>query len=308
MYRYIAFSLAMAATSMAQIPTNLTFHQLTSQYLPFISINTAYILNDTSASQQLADAVDNPVTIFLSLNTPFQQYEATPPPSGAAGQIEAASVTNAALNSDLFQYLQLDGLHLSTSFNGTSFMRTRFNDTQYEHVTGGQSIEVFRNETAFYVGTGIGFKSNVLIPDLKFAGGIIHIVDHPMAPPYSLGNTGTVLGIKAIAGIIQARPSIQNTSDVTAFAPQNSILNSTSTASSQAAGNFVVSGSVLYSTSLITGKSFLTAGKTKLFVTTNASGAIFVNGSRIIESDILTANGVVHVIESSFSPIAMSAK
>ena len=149
---------------MAQIPTNLTFHELTTQYLPFVSINADYIFNDTRASQQLANAVDNPVTIFLSLNTPFLQFEATSPPSGAAGQIEAASVTSAVLNSDLFQYLQLDGLHHSTSFNGTSFMRTRFNATQYEHVTGGQKIEVFRNETAFYVGTGIGFKSNVLIP------------------------------------------------------------------------------------------------------------------------------------------------
>ena len=154
----------MALTSMAQIPTNLTFHNLTTGYLPFISINTAYIFDDSRASQQLANAVDNPVTIFLSLNTPFQQFEATPPSSRAAGQIEAASVTSAALNSDLFQYLQLDGLHLSTSFKGASFMRTRFNDTQYEHVTGGQRIEVFRNETAFYVGTGIGLKSNVLIP------------------------------------------------------------------------------------------------------------------------------------------------
>ena len=154
----------MAATSMAQIPTNLTFHKLTTQYLPFVSLNTAYIFNDTRASQQLANAVDNPVTIFLSLNTPFQQFEATPPPSAAAGQIEAASVTNAALNSDLFQYLQLDGLHRSTSFKGKAFMSTRFNDTKYENVTGGQKIEVFRNETAFYIGTGIGFKSNVVIP------------------------------------------------------------------------------------------------------------------------------------------------
>ena len=164
MYRSVAITLALAATSMAQIPTNLTFHELTTQYLPFISINTAYIFNDTRASQQLANAVDDPVTIFLSLNTPFQQFAASPPPSGAAGQIEAASVTSAALNSDLFQYLQIDGLHPSTSFNGKSFVRTRFNDTRYEHVTGGQRIEIFRNETAFYVGTGIGFKSNVVIP------------------------------------------------------------------------------------------------------------------------------------------------
>ena len=127
-----------------------------------------------------------------------------------------------------------------------------------------------------------------------------------MAPPYSLGNTGTVLGIDAIAGIIQASakgpgpgflPNIENARDVTVFAPQNLALNHTRTALSQAAGNFVVSGPVLYSTTLTAGTSFLTAGRTKLFVTTNASGAVFVNGSRIIESDILTANGVVHIIE-----------
>ena len=164
MYRYFTFTLAMAATSMAQIPTGLTFRELTTQYLPFVSINTAYILNDTRASQQLANAVADPVTIFLSLNTPFQQFAASPPPSGAAGQVETASVTSAALNSDLFQYLQIDGLHPSTSFNGKYFLNTRFNDARYEHVTGAQRIEVFRNETTFYVGTGIGFKSNIVIP------------------------------------------------------------------------------------------------------------------------------------------------
>ena len=140
--------------------------------------------------------------------------------------------------------------------------------------------------------------------DLEFAGGVIHIVDHPMAPPYSLKDTGTVLGINAIAGIFQARGKgsassflYQNTSDVTVFVPQNSALVNTSAVSSQAAANSVVLGPVLYSTALTAGRTYLTAGKAKLFVTTNASGSVFVNGSRIIESDILTANGVVHVIE-----------
>ena len=127
-----------------------------------------------------------------------------------------------------------------------------------------------------------------------------------MAPPYSLRNTSTVLGINAIPGIIQASakgpgpgflPNIENASDVTVFALQNSALNSTPIASPQAAANYVVSGKVLYSTALTAGTSFLTAGKTKLFVTTSANGAVFVNGSRIIESDILTANGVVHILE-----------
>ena len=164
MYRHVAFSLAFAATSMAQIPTNLTFHELTTQYLPFISINTDYIFNDTRASQQLANAKNDPVTIFLSLNIPFEQFLNTPPPNQAAGEIEKASQVDATANSDLFQYIQLDGLHRSTSFSGTSILKTRFNDTQREHVTGGQKLVVYRNDTSFYMETGIGFKSNVVIP------------------------------------------------------------------------------------------------------------------------------------------------
>ena len=131
-----------------------------------------------------------------------------------------------------------------------------------------------------------------------------------MAPPYSIANTGTVLGINALEGISQAnlkpylRPNETETGfnlntfpNVTVFAVQNSALNKVASASPQVAADYVSHGPVLYSTALTAGTSFLTVGKSKLFVTTNASGAIFVNGSRIVEPDILTANGVVHVIE-----------
>ena len=127
-----------------------------------------------------------------------------------------------------------------------------------------------------------------------------------MAPPYSLEDTGAVLGINAISRYFQTRLNgsqssflYQNTSDVTVFVPQNSALANTSAVSSQAVANSVVLGPVLYSVALTPGRELLTAGNTKLFVTTNASGSVFINGSRIIESDIITANGVVHVIERS---------
>ena len=58
-------------------------------------------------------------------------------------------MSNEALQSDLLQYLQIDGVRPSTAFNGTQFLQTRFNDKTYENVTGGERIEVFRNETSF---------------------------------------------------------------------------------------------------------------------------------------------------------------
>lgn len=125
-----------------------------------------------------------------------------------------------------------------------------------------------------------------------------------MAPPYTLRDTGTVLGINAIANITQGNvqgndvsPNLTGASDVTIFAPQNSALNDGSIASPQVAANYAVSGPVLYSTALTAGKNVTTTGNTPLVVTTNADGAIFVNGSRVIVPDILTANGVVHIIE-----------
>ena len=67
-------------------------------------------------------------------------------------------------------------------------------------------------------------------------------------------------------------------------------------------------GQVLYSTNLTNG--FVTAGTAlpvggnasvgtgqPLVVTTDSNGDIFVNNSRILQRDIISSNGVVHVVE-----------
>lgn len=152
--------LTLSATALAQFPVNLSFVELTSQYLPFISLNTAYVANDTLASSRLANASYHPVTIFLSLDLPFFQFLAEPPSTPAAGQVEQAHYGNPSSNADVLQYLQLDGIHKSTSFNGTSFVKTRLQNK----VSGGAKLKVSRNATSFYIESGLGFVSNVLIP------------------------------------------------------------------------------------------------------------------------------------------------
>ena len=185
---------------------------------------------------------------------------------------------------------------------------------------------------SYSIGTGIDFKSNVLIPDLTFAGGILHIVDHPFAPPYSLASTGIVLNISILAPITaqlykypetQAPLNISIAPDITVFAVQNSIADTlcpnttigsnytyAGTYCSDAAqlSNYIVPGQVLYSTNLTNG--FVTAGTAlpaggiasvgagaPLVVTTDSNGDIFVNKSRIIQMDIISSNGVVQVLE-----------
>ena len=186
--------------------------------------------------------------------------------------------------------------------------------------------------TSYSIRTGINFKSNVLIPDLTFAGGILHIIDHPFAPPYSIASTGIVLDISILAPITaqlyqypktQAPLNISTAPDITVFAVQNSVADTicsnttngsnyscTGTNGSDTAqlSNYIVPGQVLYSTNLTNG--FVTAGTAlpaegsaslragaPLVVTTDSNGDIFVNNSRIIQMDIITSNGVVQVLE-----------
>ena len=72
--------------------------------------------------------------------------------------------------------------------------------------------------------------------------------------------------------------------------------------------SYIVPGQVLYSTNLTNG--FVTAGTAlpaggnstvgagaPLVVMTGSIGDIFVNNSRILQRDIISSNGVVHVVE-----------
>ena len=119
----------------------------------------------------------------------------------------------------------------------------------------------------------------------------------------------------------QAPLNISTAPDITVFAVQNSLadilcpnLNITDAAAYCASqlSSYIVPGQVLYSTDLTNGS--VTAGTAlpvnspaganasvgagaPLVVTTDSNGDIFVNMSRILQRDIITSNGVVHVVE-----------
>lgn len=62
-------------------------------------------------------------------------------------------------------------------------------------------------------------------------------------------------------------------------------------------GQYVVAGEVGYSTDLKAGKTFKTVADGILVVTQDAQENVQVNGSRVVRSDVLTDNGVVHILE-----------
>ena len=138
------------------IPFNVTLEQLGKTYLPYLSENIEFLLSDPNTSDQLARAETNPVTIFMTNKSLPEIAEFFPAWRPDVEWFEQAL--------DMFQYIQVDGVHKSTSFNGTKILQTRFIDSMKRNT----SLSVFRSDTEFWVKSGLVAIANITVPVRTF--------------------------------------------------------------------------------------------------------------------------------------------
>jgi hypothetical protein len=69
----------------------------------------------------------------------------------------------------------------------------------------------------------------------------------------------------------------------------------------------VIQGAVGYSTTLSNDLKLPTLAGQELTITIDAEGGVFVNNARVINSDIIIANGVLHVIDAVLNPAEADA-
>lgn len=139
----------------------------------------------------------------------------------------------------------------------------------------------------------------------------MHIIDEVLTVPLNVTDTALAADLSAFAGAALATSlltTLDEASDITIFAPSNAAFQ----AIGSAAGNLstkelasileyhVIKGSIAYSSSLGNGSVKTLAG-TDLNITVE-DGAVFVNAARVINADLLIANGVMHVIDSVLNP------
>jgi hypothetical protein len=143
---------------------------------------------------------------------------------------------------------------------------------------------------------------------------MVHIVDRLLVMPINASMTGQIMNITSLATITDPKTipqiDVQTAMDVTIFAPSNAALekykmdhDGAEPMQSVYQGLVTQGPSVHYSNTFNKYNQLVTVGNKSVTVTTDFDGGINVNYARIIQPDILTSNGVIHIIDQYVSSL-----
>ncbi|KAK5168882.1 uncharacterized protein LTR77_006191 [Saxophila tyrrhenica] len=257
------------------------------------------------------------VTLFAPSDAAFAEIVQ----SGGIFSIQQAS-TDAGLIEQILRYHLYKGVIMSSDIMEIPQYPSSYLDysaivldgeVSGSNVTGGEVAGVsLDTEGNAIVTTGLKVPSTVVVADIPFDNGVIHVIDKLLLFPLSISETLITGNFTALAGAATQTDLVtplEELSDVTIFCPNNDafqrIAGGTDGITKEALAEIlqyhVVQGTVGYSTVLSNTTLPTLAGK-GLEITITDDGAVFVNNARVINADVLIANGVLHVINEVLSP------
>ncbi|KAK6193631.1 2-isopropylmalate synthase (Alpha-isopropylmalate synthase) (Alpha-IPM synthetase) [Pestalotiopsis sp. IQ-011] len=257
------------------------------------------------------------ITVIAPSNAAFQKAMAAMP--GLAEMVK-----NTTFLTDLLEYHVVQGLVSSSMFSTTPiFASTALQITS----TGGaksQMVELIKSNADALVVSGFKQVSRVTKADLFFNGGVLHIVDTILTEPDVTSVTALDVGLTSMAGALakaNMTTGVDGLRDATIFAPSNAAFvqvgNVLEAAGpdllSEVLGYHIVEGGAVHSSELL--KRVSAGGGTVQLSTLEGytlavrevNGQLYVNNAKIELADVLTQNGVVHVINDVLNPHATTA-
>ncbi|KAF2852983.1 Fasciclin-domain-containing protein [Plenodomus tracheiphilus IPT5] len=238
------------------------------------------------------------------------------PSDAAFAEVDNATLSgltgNAGLLTALLQYHVLNGTYLASAITNSSvFVPTSLTNPLFTNVTGGQRVEAINRDGNVTFYSGLLSNSSVTTANVNFTGGVIHIIDRLLVLPETATDTLSAANLTSLRGALNATDlveTVNTTPNLTIFAPTNeaiqnigsALANLTTEQITDVLTYHVVSG-LGYSSGLENGTELTTVNGESLTVTIG-EGGIFVNNARVVVSDVLIANGVVHVIDEVLNP------
>ncbi|KAK9700867.1 hypothetical protein K7432_011993 [Basidiobolus ranarum] len=236
-----------------------------------------------------------------------EQYTLFAPEDLAFSSVNLGSLDPTSLG-NILKYHIVPGIVKTADLKNTQLLPTLLNDLTLVNLPNGKSqvLPVHQAMEKMKIG-----NASIVTTGVEASNGIVHIIDTVLPVPdkpsqlISTSSTRTFsdLLIKTnLAGVIDSLKG------VTIFVPVEEAFNSfnpnnlNETALSDTLKFHIVSPAVVYSTEFNKTQRLVTLQSKQLnFKTEN--GTSFVNGVKIITSDVVASNGVFHLIAEVLSPI-----
>ncbi|KAJ4386682.1 hypothetical protein N0V93_009580 [Gnomoniopsis smithogilvyi] len=191
-----------------------------------------------------------------------------------------------------------------------------------------------------------GFKQMSMVTkyDLVFDGGVVHVIDKILTPPGTPTETALDLGLTSFYGALEMTSMLDDVEllqDATIFAPNNLGFEAVGSAVESASETDLMNvlsyhivkgtnmpGMPMFS-SMLLGMAPSMAGMTMSATTKRHeletmslatvaggnltvrvdvdNGELFINSAKIVMSDVITSNGVIHVVDNVLNPVAADA-
>jgi transforming growth factor-beta-induced protein len=297
-----AQSSAPSLEDVLQSTENLTtFRDVLTTQLPELLAN----LSSQEQSQQY-------VTLLAPSDEAFERLG-----DSSIGQAFGKNDTDVIRN--VINYHIIPGDHQdSTVTQSFAFLPTRLNEEAYSTVTGGQRLGfVKQGDSELIIVSGGGTRSLVIAKDIFFAGGVMHVIDFPVLPPESLIQAAVPFNLTGFLGAyyqdLFLNELINQASDLTLFVPNNlafervgsTVISIDKNSLTSLIYYHIIVGQrgPFYTSSFSNGTTYRTLQGQSVTIR-QASNSNFVNGARMLQTDLLFANGVMHVIDNVLNPNA----
>jgi len=238
----------------------------------------------------------DPITVFAPTDDAFNAL-----PAGTV----AALLNDIPALTDILLYHVINGAVLSTDLT----------DGQIATTLNGSDITVTINNGVFINGT-----SQVIVADLAASNGVVHVVNEVLSPAAPqqftiwdvIQNSPDHTTLEAVVGLAGLDGALDSPGAFTVFAPTDAAfalvpqpIIDALIADPSGILTFILTYHVVPSVALFTDLADGQVITTLSGVDVNVSivnGSVFINHAQVIVADIVTDNGVVHVIDAVIAP------
>ncbi|PVH70121.1 FAS1 domain-containing protein [Cadophora sp. DSE1049] len=216
-----------------------------------------------------------------------------------------------------FMYHLLRGVHTTGSINEVpQFISSFLTNASFSHVSNGQRVGAFKNEHVLFE-SALKTTSSVVTGDIVATGGLVHTIDAVLQIPAGGLTTAALMNLSYFTEInffgVTDRPLIDSLlaeRDKTFFLPNSAkalsnILRSPTFANDETLlgyfGQYARCSKLVFSTDFVDGALLMTDGGVTVVVTV-LEGEVYINNAKVLERDVLMANGVFHIIDDALIP------